>query len=238
MSSDTCLSYLSPYPEKEVTVIKYDCGFSYVVDHLELTEMYDQDNVTQWVKHLHKEEHEMAKKKFSQDNYYKNTQEEYGTAPKFPPGKPTPIFYGNFYVGPGTGLADDCKDEETTKATEDYISSWAKMKNVKLGYSNWHEPDHGNDHVTYVHHTSGGSTKYISSSEVYYTPAYDRGRPPIDQMPGLRARVKHPVQGHDWYTLEQVIISLNDQYRWTRERIADWLDTLDIDLSFKTEESV
>lgn len=33
--------------------------------------------------------------------------------------------------------------------------------------------------------------------------------------------------------LGQVVIHLNDTHQWTRDRIADWLDTLDIDLSAK-----
>lgn len=33
------------------------------------------------------------------------------------------------------------------------------------------------------------------------------------------------------------VVHLNDQHRWTREAIADWLDTLDADLQFKLPES-
>lgn len=32
-----------------------------------------------------------------------------------------------------------------------------------------------------------------------------------------------------------MIMHLNDDHRWTREQIADWLETLDVDLSFPTE---
>ncbi|HET9118502.1 MAG TPA: hypothetical protein VFN75_10605 [Pseudonocardiaceae bacterium] len=35
------------------------------------------------------------------------------------------------------------------------------------------------------------------------------------------------------YRLDHVIQHLNDQHRWARERIADWLDTLDIDLTMQ-----
>lgn len=31
-----------------------------------------------------------------------------------------------------------------------------------------------------------------------------------------------------------MIIHLNDHHRWDRGQIADWLDTLDLDLSFQT----
>lgn len=33
--------------------------------------------------------------------------------------------------------------------------------------------------------------------------------------------------------LQTVIIHLNDHHKWTREQIADWLETLDLDLSFR-----
>lgn len=38
--------------------------------------------------------------------------------------------------------------------------------------------------------------------------------------------------------LRITIIHLNDHHKWTRERIADWLETLDHDLTFKTPEEV
>jgi hypothetical protein len=56
----------------------------------------------------------------------------------------------------------------------------------------------------------------------------------VDQLPGLKEMVTHPISKNR-NTLERVIISLNDQHKWTREQIADWLDTLDIDLTFRVE---
>lgn len=51
------------------------------------------------------------------------------------------------------------------------------------------------------------------------------------RVPGLDAIVKHPA-GDIANTVSAVIISLNDRHGWSRERIADWLDTLDVDLRF------
>jgi len=34
-------------------------------------------------------------------------------------------------------------------------------------------------------------------------------------------------------TLDRMIIHLNDEHRWTREEVADWLESLDIDLEMK-----
>lgn len=46
------------------------------------------------------------------------------------------------------------------------------------------------------------------------------------QIPGLQAQVKHPCTGN-LDTLSSVIINLNDTQKWSREQIADWLETLD-----------
>jgi hypothetical protein len=50
-------------------------------------------------------------------------------------------------------------------------------------------------------------------------------------IPGINASVKHPgTQMAE--PVRDIIISLNDQFGWSREQIADWLDTLDVDLRF------
>jgi hypothetical protein len=69
----------------------------------------------------------------------------------------------------------------------------------------------------------------------------------VDKLPGIKEIVKHPVYkttkkevGHGitgYWRLESTIIDLNDQHNWTREQIADWLDSLDIDIRFRGEDS-
>lgn len=56
------------------------------------------------------------------------------------------------------------------------------------------------------------------------------------QLPGVHKVANYPCdclrigkQGK----LIHIIIHLNDNHKWTRDRIADWLETLDIDLEFK-----
>lgn len=46
------------------------------------------------------------------------------------------------------------------------------------------------------------------------------------QIPGLFAEVKHPIAGLQ-RTIHDIIIDLNDGHGWSREKIADWLETLD-----------
>jgi hypothetical protein len=54
-------------------------------------------------------------------------------------------------------------------------------------------------------------------------------------LPGVNEVVRHPVTGSR-RTLARTIINLNDEYRWTREQIADWVEALDVDTTFKTVE--
>lgn len=64
---------------------------------------------------------------------------------------------------------------------------------------------------------------------------YEMGAAVADQLvavvPGLDALVKHPLTSQA-DSVRRIIVSLNDQHHWTREAVADWLDTLDVDLRF------
>lgn len=52
-------------------------------------------------------------------------------------------------------------------------------------------------------------------------------------IPDLVALVDYPCSCRDDAgTLRTVIVHLNDGHRWTRERVADWLEMLDLDLRF------
>ena len=63
------------------------------------------------------------------------------------------------------------------------------------------------------------------------------------QIPGLSETVSCPVKtktpdGGDCPYVNDVmriVVHLNDNHRWTREQVADWLETLDVDLSFPSE---
>lgn len=55
-----------------------------------------------------------------------------------------------------------------------------------------------------------------------------------DLVPALaNEQVACPACKHPLRTLARRIIHLNDQHKWTREQIADWLDTLDIDITLQ-----
>lgn len=51
-------------------------------------------------------------------------------------------------------------------------------------------------------------------------------------LPGVHTKVKHPITSRQT-SIYSIIIDLNDDERWTREQIADWVETLDVDLRFK-----
>jgi len=55
----------------------------------------------------------------------------------------------------------------------------------------------------------------------------------IDLLPGLDAQVTHPVTKNSG-TIKDIIINLNDYHKWDRGAVADWLETLDVDLRFKS----
>ena len=48
----------------------------------------------------------------------------------------------------------------------------------------------------------------------------------IALLPGIKKLVNHPIDGSK-DTIYRTIYDLNDTHYWTREQIADWLDTLD-----------
>lgn len=73
------------------------------------------------------------------------------------------------------------------------------------------------------------------------TPARQPNELLADRLPGLRAVTRCPAEatGTSCETkrlLWGVVIHLNDVHEWSRDTIADWLETLDIDLTFPTTE--
>ena len=74
-----------------------------------------------------------------------------------------------------------------------------------------------------------GKPDPVDSPEWYSaTPAIDFGHAAETDMQSARFNmsVKHPVTGY-FGTLSSTVINLNDSHEWTREQIADWLDSLD-----------
>lgn len=68
-----------------------------------------------------------------------------------------------------------------------------------------------------------------------------------EKLPGVDEIVKHPpaadtnklnVFCDSASRLKNMIMHLNDHHKWTREQIADWVDSLDIDTRFKTAEEL
>lgn len=56
-------------------------------------------------------------------------------------------------------------------------------------------------------------------------------------LPGLRDISTCPDSEHNLVgRVGNLIVHLNDDHKWRREQIADWLDSLDLDLSFRVGE--
>lgn len=140
--------------------------------------------------------------------------------------------FSQFMIKDGNVLSifsEMCRGEMQVRGVPDEA---IKYMETFLGGDN---PTHGL--YQFVHFTSPPGIASLHHQSASYR------QPEIDRLPGLKEIVKHPAnpdyesagldQGYG--TLEYVIISLNDKHNWTRDQIADWLETLDIDLTFKED---
>lgn len=86
-------------------------------------------------------------------------------------------------------------------------------------------------------------TKVYKKNDTYYAPSSSGGvQSTLEKaIPGLKGAKSHcpdkqcPRSAAE-EPLTKVIVHLNDGHKWKREKIADWLETLDCDLAFKTPE--
>lgn len=90
-----------------------------------------------------------------------------------------------------------------------------KIKELLSGVFSDDELDYIDDQVRSVMHQ-------------YITPKHSKNSASelAGDLPGINNRVKNPEEGTE-DSLYSVIINLNDTHKWTRERIADWIESLD-----------
>lgn len=93
-------------------------------------------------------------------------------------------------------------------------------------------------------HYSKSPGNYISPSEYAYAGSIGSygSHPVVDALaqivPAIRTATAECPECHSAHQpLALVIVHLNDQHKWPREKIADWLDLLDIDLTIQPKES-
>lgn len=79
-----------------------------------------------------------------------------------------------------------------------------------------------------------GVDSYVSDNFHGEPPAVKGPPEDVRKLPGVDEMVKNPVHGGQ-QKLWNAIVDLNDKQGWTREQIADWVETLDIDISFGSE---
>ena len=88
----------------------------------------------------------------------------------------------------------------------------------------------------------------LSVKNTFGSDLYSEWKPPMsvfqidpasysNELPGIWNKEKHPVTG-SVKSIHEIIIDLNDVQGWTREQIADWLETLDNPPVFKTGEDI
>lgn len=116
-----------------------------------------------------------------------------------------------------------------------------------------YDPPKYSDHNKHVHFAidvnsvaksyDKGGLLFPGEAAAYKSNYEDAG---VAELPGLNERVKHPpitnpaAQCGDEErdgTVRGMVMHLNDWHKWTREEIADWLETLDVDLRFKSPDA-
>lgn len=80
------------------------------------------------------------------------------------------------------------------------------------------------------------NTSKILLSTAEFDTANDGPSELANKLPGVELKTKHPVNNNE-DTVRNIIISLNDTHKWSRESIADWLEnTFDIEqIAFGSE---
>lgn len=94
------------------------------------------------------------------------------------------------------------------------------------------------EYEDYYPHGSNPCTDLHYYDDIFYHPGMDVQSTIIDMIPGIKKMdVNCPatacVREALTDTLLNQIIHLNDTHQWTREQIADWLETLDFDLTIR-----
>lgn len=109
-----------------------------------------------------------------------------------------------------------------------------------------HKPQGAGSKVSYKKADVAPVPSTLDFHHIYYSQEGTRPKE-LNTFPGLKERVHYPgahpliaaSTGQPTFTmtLERAIIRLNDRDKWTREQIADWLESLDVDITFKTKEN-
>ena len=132
-----------------------------------------------------------------------------------------------------TGVAELLMKKEQLLEEQKWHDIWKKKHTYTFNFSITSEMEDFIKQLYFGTHYSaethgglcGTGSSHISSASTM--PVIREMLPDIDSM-----EATHPVTG-DYLHLTSIIMNLNDVHGWTREAIADWLDTLDHDLTLK-----
>ena len=109
------------------------------------------------------------------------------------------------------------------------------LESKELGYNGWKNKN-------YQHKSMIVPVEYMTEEAVAYHQSNQTSKQLellAKRLPGVDETVKYPCKCDSHITavapLFTVIIHLNDHADWSREEIADWIETLDVDTTFKSE---
>jgi hypothetical protein len=108
------------------------------------------------------------------------------------------------------------------------VAEWGGKYHVSTTYSGGSSYVPKKYGVTPAAHYYKGS---VQQPELDYS---DSGDVLEQALPGLAKYVITPCECEGRYPVKDAIIHLNDRHRWTRDQIADWLETLDVNLAFQS----
>jgi len=103
------------------------------------------------------------------------------------------------------------------------------------GYSSWQEAHYAAAWDKPAQISTFATAGYVAAvtSTVESTGYAYAGKALTSVLPGLDTRTVCPVKDcEDSSTVYATVMHLNDDHGWTRQAVADWLDTLDADLTF------
>ena len=122
-----------------------------------------------------------------------------------------------------TTITADPETEVLTEAPVEIVKPLKLSEALRLGamntaqaYGSWHETD------------SAGNDMMCALSTAWYALTGHKGNDasgsPLAHLLESRS-VRHPVDGEP-YTVMSAVVDLNDKHKWSRPRIADWLESL------------
>lgn len=132
---------------------------------------------------------------------------------------PKPIIAHNYMVQADNALTEKLKSMTVPEMMKEYANKYLtpeQIEIVKKATLDWYSQESSPVAPSLI--GAGGVSGHLAKI-----------------LPALSAKVKCPKCKHNT-SLQQTIIHMNDRHKMPREDIADWVESLDLDIEFKSEE--